>query len=67
MANNLTDEQVTKALKLIKLCKEVPAFKFEDLLVIHNRVSVIKEFILSNPNSKFRTWLIDKGYAANKK
>lgn len=53
------DDDTKRIFDLLNLCKEVECFKFDDLLIFGNRVSIVKQYMKENPSKPFRTWLID--------
>jgi len=54
-----TDEEYSKIMKLIKLCKVAYFFQYDDLIIEGLKVEIVKRYIKLNPSKKFRIWLID--------
>lgn len=55
----LNDEQYKEILDIMKLCKIANHFKYDNLLVLDEMVSVVKEYVVSKSDLNFRDWLIE--------
>lgn len=52
---------LSKVIKLVKLCFDYSCFEFEGLLIDGDKVNIVKHYVNENPSVPFRTWLINTG------
>ena len=62
---NLTEFQYGEILRLLKSTEDADCFRFEDMLIAGEKVTIIKRYVRENPSDKFIVWADKNGLIKN--